>query len=178
MLQPGSSVIKIPFVVRLKFRVGGKRKLKTVLGELRRHNEDLKAMVKDLREAVQYNLAISAHRTNSTNIELHPAAGHIATPQADGGSTEDLIDLSPSISLDAGDAATVLVNNPPRIHPLPTSDLASSTESFRVDMPTGVFESSASFISYEREDNYSIYKDKGDKICTHCHQMCRGARYP
>ena len=77
MLQPVSSTANTPFLLRLKFQIEGKRKLKTTLGELRRHNEDLKAMIKDLRESVQYNLVISAYRTNSTNIELHPAAGHI-----------------------------------------------------------------------------------------------------
>ena len=182
MLQTVSPTPKIPFLLRLKFRIEGKRKLKTTLGELRRHNEDLKVLIKDLREAVQYNLAMSAHQTNSTNIDPHPAAGHMPTPQADGGfstlSTEDLIDLSPSISLIAGSATAVLVHDLPQIPPLPTSDPTSSTASPRVYMSTGTFESPGSSISYEREDNYSIYKDKGDKICTQCHQMCRGARYP
>ena len=182
-LQPVSSTTEIPFLLRLKFTIEGKRKLKTTLGELQRHNDDLKAMVKDLREAVQYNLAISAQQTNSMNIELHPTSGHIATSQADGGLStlrmEDLIDLSPSISLDAGDATAVLVHDPLQIPPLPTSGPTPSTASSPVSMSAGgVFESPASSISYEREDNYSIYKDKGDTICTQCHQMCRGARYP
>ena len=180
MLQPVSSTTKIPFLLRLKFRIEGKRKLKTILGELRRHNGDLKAMIKDLREAAQYNLAMSTHRTNSTNIKLHPITGHIPASQADGGfstlSIEDLIDLSPSISLDARDATAVLVDDP---LPLPTGDSTPLTASSRVNMSVGgAFESPASSISYEREDNYSIYKDKGDTICTQCHQMCRGARYP
>ena len=178
MLQTVSPTPKIPFLLRLKFRIEGKRKLKTTLGELRRHNEDLKVMIKDLREAVQYNLAISAIRTNSTNIEVHPAAGHIPTSQADGGfstlSTEDLIDLSPSRSRNSEDATA---DDPLQIPPLPTSDPTSSTASPRISTSAGVFESPASSISYEREDNYSIYKDKGDTICTQCHQMCCGTRY-
>jgi len=180
MLQPVSSdgpAIKTPFLLRLKFRINGKRKLKAILGELRRHNEDLKMMTKDLRKTIQCNLAISAHRMNSMNAEPHHTACHITPPQADEGSsmlvTEDLIDLSPSISLDAGEATVVEDPLPPL-----TSDSTSSAASSRVNMSAGgTFESSTSFISYEHEDNYSINKLRGDKICTHCHQMCRGAGY-
>jgi len=175
MLEPGTSdgpAMTVPFLLRLKFRYKGNRDLKAILRELRRHNEDLKAMTKDMRKTIQYTLAISAHRMNSE------PAGHITPPQADEAfstlSIEDLIVLSPSISLDAGDATAVLVDDPFRIPPLLISDLMSSTASSRVDMSAGVFESSTSFISYEREDNYSVYKEKGDKICTHCHQVCRG----
>jgi len=180
MLQPDSSdgpAIKIPFLLRLKFKIKGKRNLKAILKELRRHNENLKAMTKDLRKTIQCNLAISAHRLNSMNAEIHPTAYHITPPQADDGfsvlSTEDLIVLSPTISLDTG-ATAVLVDGPPRIPPLLTSDSTSSAASSRVDMSVGVFESSTSFISYEYEDNYSVNKLKGDKICTQCHQVCRG----
>jgi len=185
MLQSDSSdgpAIKIPFLLRLKFRIKGKRELRATLGELRRHNEVLKATTKDLRKAVQYSLAISAHRMNSMNAEIHPAAGQIVpSQQADGGfstlSIVDLIDLSPSISPDVWDADAVLFDDTPRIPPPLASKSTSSAASSRVDMSLGVFESSTSFISYEREDNYSVNKLRGDKICTQCHQMCRGAGY-
>ena len=182
MLEPdlsGGPAIKVPFLLRLKFRCKGNRDLKAILGELRRHNEDLKAMTKDLRKTIRCNLAMSAHRMNSMGVEIHPATGHITPPQADEGfstlSTEDLIVLSPTISLDVGDATAV--DDPPRIPPRLTSALASSAASSRVDMSAGVFESSTTFISYEREDNYSVNKLKGDKICTQCHQVCRGVGY-
>ena len=216
MLQADSSngpAMKIPFLLRLKFKIKGKRKLKAVLGEMQRHNAALKVMIKDLRKTIQCNLAVSVLRMNSMNIEFHPARCHINPLQADEGfsvlsaedlialspsishcagdiaslqaaegflmlSTEDLIDLSPNISPDVGDSTAVLVDDPLQTPPLPTSDPMLSTASFRVNMLAGgVFESPASSISYEREDNYSIHKDKGDKICTQCHQMCRGASY-
>ena len=166
--------VKVPLLLRLKFRCKGNRDLKAILGELRRHNEDLRAMTRDLRKTIRCNLAISAHRMNSIQVE---PAGHITPPQADEGfstlSTEDLIDLSPSISPDARDATAVDDPLPP-ITPDPTLSATGSQVNISA---TGVFESSASFISYEHEDNYSINKLRGDKICTHCHQMCRGAGY-
>ena len=179
MLEPDSSdrhAMKVPLLLRLKFRIKGNRDLKATLEELRRHNEDLKTMTKDLRETIQCNLAISAHRINSMEVE---PAGYRTPPQADEVFsvlfTEDLIDLSPSISLDAGGGPAV--DNLLRISPYLTPDLALSAASSRVDMSaSGVFKSSGSFISYEREDNYSVYKHKGDKICTQCHQVCHGVR--
>jgi len=98
LLEPDSSdgpAIKAPFLLRLKFRCKGNRDLKAILGELRRHNEDLKAMTNDLRETIRCNLAMSAHRMNPMGVEIHPATGHITPPQADAGfstlSTEDLV---------------------------------------------------------------------------------------
>ena len=176
MLETDSSdglAIKVPFLLRLKFRTKGRRKLEAILGELRRHNEDLKTMTRDLRKAIQCNIAISAHRMNSMGAEPHPATCHITSQADEEFLTEDLIVLSPTISFDSGGAAAVDDSHPPL-----TSDSTPSAISSSVNMSAGgVFESSTSFISYEREDNYSIYKDKGDKICTQCHQMCRGAGY-
>ena len=182
MLEPDSSgrpVKKVPLLIRLRFRCKGNRDLKATLRELRRHNEDLKAMTKDLRKTIQCNLAISAHRMNSMNVvDFHrPAACQITPPHQAGEGfsmfeTGDLIDLSPSISLGAGDAPAV--DDPPPPLPDSTPSIASSRVSMSL---SGVFESSGSFISYEREDNYSVFKHKGDKVCTQCHQVCRGARY-
>jgi len=176
-LEPESSVgpaMKVPLLLRLKFRCKANRDLKAILGELRRHNEDLKAMTNDLRKTIRCNLAISAHRMNSMKVE---PAGYITPRQADEGfsalSTEDLIDLSPSISPDARDATAV--EDP--LPPITPDSMLSATSSQVNICATSVFESSASFISYEHEDNYSINKLRGDKICTHCHQMCRGAGY-
>ena len=115
MLEPDSSgrpVKKVPLLIRLRFRCKGNRDLKAILRELRRHKKDLKAMTKDLRETIQCNLAISANRINSINVDLHQSAAcQITPPQAGEGlsmlETGDLIDLSPSISLDAGDVAVV-----------------------------------------------------------------------
>ena len=181
MLEPDSSgrpVKKVPLLIRLRFRCKGNRDLKAILRELRRHKKDLKAMTKDLRETIQCNLAISANRINSINVDLHQSAACQITPPHQAGEgfsmfeTGDLIDLSPSISLGAGDAPAV--DDPPPPLPDSTPSIASSRVSMSL---SGVFESSGSFISYEREDNYSVFKHKGDKVCTQCHQVCRGARY-
>jgi len=56
----GGATLNIPFLVRLKFRIKGKRDLKGLLAELERRNEDMKAMTKEMREIARWNLETSA----------------------------------------------------------------------------------------------------------------------
>ena len=169
-LERDPPTMSIPLLLRLKFKIKGKRDLKIILGELQRHNSNLETLTEHLRRTIPCNLALSAHRVASMNVEPHTAP---PVPEADQRPptpfTEDLISLSPSISLNAGDIAAISDTSR---NPLPLHTMSSSASS-RVRTPVGgVFQSSTSFVSYEREDNYSLHE--GDRICPQCHQMCRG----
>ena len=207
--------LDIPFLLRLRFRIKGKRALKATLAELEKRNEDMKAMIKELREIVRWNLEISTHQ-----IPKVPTAGHITlepslsipsipnssldTPPVDTtlppvdktfspvDTTLSLVDttLSPvDTTLPPVDAAlppahasmpprvggTAEIGSPPRpssFHArLPFASSKRRTSPYGEFRYSGSFQSSGSFISHEREDNYSTHT--GDKICTQCHQVWR-----
>jgi len=176
MLEQNSSEMSIPLLLRLQFKIKGKRDLNRILRELHRHNDSLEKLTEHLRRTIPCNLALSAHQMASMNVESHAAVSHITplVPQADQTLptpfTEDLISLSPTVSLSSRD---IPATSDPLQTPLPlTLHLTSSSASSRVCMSVvGVFQSSTSFVSYEREDNYSLHS--GDRICPQCHQMCR-----
>jgi len=69
----GGPPLNIPFLLRLKFQIRGKRDLRAILAELERRNEDMKAMIKDLREIAQWRCKTSARQMN---CEPSPTAGH------------------------------------------------------------------------------------------------------
>ena len=81
----GSAALNIPFWLRLTFRVRGKRNLKGILAELERRNDDLKAMIKELREIAQWNLETSARQMS--NVAHNPAATHTTLPEVEPGSS-------------------------------------------------------------------------------------------
>jgi len=177
MPEQDPSAMSIPLLLRLQFKIKGKRDLNRILRELHRHNDSLEKLTDHLRKTIPCNLALSAHRMASMSIEPHTALSHITppVPQADQmfptPFTEDLISLSPTVSLSSRD---IPATSDPLQTPLPlTLHLTSSSASSRVCMSVvGVFQSSTSFVSYEREGNYSLHS--GDRICPQCHQMCRG----
>jgi len=202
MLERGPSAMSIPLLLRLKFKIKGKRKLKDTLRELHIHNDNLETLIKHLRKTIPCNLALSAHRVASMNVEPHAAVSHITPPQAEQTfsvpSTEDLIYLPPTVPPNAGGIAAIsdplqipplqipplqipplqippLQIPPPQIPPPQILHPTPSSASSRVRTSVGgVFQSSTS-LSYEHEDNYSLHS--GDRICPQCHQMCRGDLY-
>jgi len=183
------TALDIPFLLRLKFQIKGKRDLKAILAELERRNEDMKAMIKELREIARWNFKISA--CQMPNVEPSPtAADHITPPEVDpslsipcmrssnqavppaGATPPPMGGTYPPVHASmpprAGD--TTAIDNPPR----PASSHAgTSLANFGHGINTegGEFQSSESFASYEREDNYSIHT--GDQICKQCHQVWR-----
>jgi len=183
------AALNIPFRLRLKFRIKGQRDLKAILAELGRHNEDLKAMAKELRKIVRWKLEISARRMQ--NVEPSPTAGHITPPEVESSVSMPCIENSnldapyvgvappppvvttlppahASMPPRAGD--TTAIDNPPRP---PSSHAGHSLAGSGYGIHTygREFQSSDSFSSHERQDNYSIHT--GDKICTQCHQVWR-----
>ncbi|KAF8426712.1 hypothetical protein EV426DRAFT_572602 [Tirmania nivea] len=173
--------LNIPFLLRLKFRIKGKRDLETILAELERHNWGLKGMIEEVRKIVRWNLEISARQM--PNVEPRPTADKRIPPEVETsfsitGIESSNLDSPPvdailppahiSIPLPAED--TTAIDNPPQ----PPSSLARrSSASFErgIDTYGREFQSSDSFTSYERQDNYSIHT--GDQICTQCHQVWR-----
>ena len=73
----GGAALDLPFWLRLEFRIKGKRNLGGILAELERRNDDLKAMIKELRERAQWGSETSARQT--PHAELSPTAGHTTT---------------------------------------------------------------------------------------------------
>ena len=71
----------IPFRLRLKFRIKGKRDLNAILVELEKRNEDMKAMTKELRKIARWNLKTSAPQMS--NVEPSPTSGHITPPEVE-----------------------------------------------------------------------------------------------
>jgi len=68
--------LNIPFLLRLKFQVKGKRDLKTILAELGGRNEDMMAITKELREMAQWKFKTSARQMS--NVEPGPTTGHVS----------------------------------------------------------------------------------------------------
>ena len=173
------AVLDIPFLLRLKFQIKGKRDLKAIVAELERRNENIKAMTEELREIGRWNLEISARQMS--NVDPSPTAGHIVPEVGLNFSTSCI-----NSSLDAPHVGTTLppthasmppragdttaINNPPR-PPSSHARHSISSSGHGINTYEREFESSESLRSLERQDNYSTHT--GDKICTQCHQVWR-----
>jgi len=185
----GRPELNIPFLLRLKFQIKGKRDLKTILAELERRNEDMKAMIKELREIAQWKCRTSARQMS--HVEPSPtAADHITPPEVEpsfsvAGIEGSTLDAPPAgvtplpaggtpppahASMPPGAGDTTAIDNPPRSA---SSHAGTSLANFGHGTNTdgGEFQSAESFASYEHEDNYSTHT--GDQICKQCHQVWR-----
>ena len=198
--HPSEAALDIPFLLRLRFRIKGKRDLEGILEELERRNEGLKAMTKELRKKARWNLE-SAHQISQA--ELSPSRDRTAPSQVEQGFSIPCMENSnpdtpptastlPPAGTTSPPAGTALppagttlppahASMPPRAGdtnavgnppppPSPHATPSFAGSEYTTNM-SGEFHSIDSFSSYEREDNYSTHT--GDKICSQCHQVWR-----